>query len=136
MERPPHKDHPPKETSETPPATATLAAALLLATAPLTPTTQTGTAPIVHAWGYNFFGQVGNGTNDTPVTHPIPMASTGGHDVTQTSGVYLESYALHTDGTVWTWGNGTQQIPRPATPPPQAPPVDIVVAVQPPNGCP
>ncbi|MFF4193590.1 hypothetical protein [Nonomuraea sp. NPDC001831] len=104
----------------TPPTTAALAAALLLATAPPTPTTQTGTAPIVHAWGYNFFGQVGNGTNDTPVTHPIPMASTGGHDVTQTSGVYLESYALHTDGTVWTWGNGTQQIPRPV---PGLPPI-------------
>ncbi|YCK38640.1 RCC1-like domain-containing protein [Actinomadura sp. ATCC 39365] len=97
-----------------------LAAALLLTTALPTPAAHADTTPIVHAWGYNFFGQVGNGTNDTPVTHPIPMVSTGGHNVTQTSGVYLESYALHTDGTLWTWGNGTQQIPRPV---PGLPPI-------------
>ncbi|MFI7461917.1 hypothetical protein [Nonomuraea sp. NPDC049646] len=96
-----------------------LTTALLLTTLHTTPA-HADTPPLLHAWGYNFFGQVGNGTNDTPVTHPIPMASTGGHDVTQTSGVYLESYALHTDGTLWTWGNGTQQIPRPV---PGLPPI-------------
>ncbi|MFB9209284.1 PASTA domain-containing protein [Nonomuraea spiralis] len=98
-------------------------AVLVLATGFHTSAAVADTAPIVHAWGYNFFGQVGNGTNDTPVTRPIPMVSAGGHDVVQVSGVYLESYGLHADGSLWTWGNGTQQIPEPV---PGLPPIKQV----------
>ncbi|NUR90743.1 MAG: hypothetical protein HOY71_42265 [Nonomuraea sp.] len=79
------------------------------------------TGPIVHAWGYNIDGQVGNGTNDNPVTRPIPMVSAGGRDVVQTSGVYGPgSYALHADGSLWTWGYGSRPIPEPV---PGLPPV-------------
>jgi len=56
----------------------------------------------VWAWGHNFYGQLGDGTN---VNRTIPIqvedlmfvkdASAGGHT----------SVALKTDGTVWTWGS-------------------------------
>lgn len=89
-------------------------AALVLATGVHASAAAAGTAPVVHAWGYNFLGQVGNGTNDSPVTRPIPMVSAGGQNVVQVSGVYLPgSYALHADGSLWTWGYGNRQIPAP-----------------------
>lgn len=82
------------------------------------------TAPIIHGWGYNLGGQVGNGTNDSPVTRPIPMISAGGRDVIQTSGVYGPgSYAVHADGSLWTWGYGSRQIPEPM---PGLPPIKQV----------
>ncbi|MEU5865812.1 hypothetical protein ABZ815_31905 [Nonomuraea sp. NPDC047529] len=100
-----------------------LVGAALVATGVHASPAEAAGAPIVHAWGYNFFGQVGNGTNDTPVTRPIPMVSAGGHDVVQVSGVYLESYGLHADGSLWTWGDGTRQIPEPV---PGLPPIKQV----------
>jgi probable HAF family extracellular repeat protein len=62
----------------------------------------------VLAWGYNAYGQLGNGTTTdsyTPVQVPnLPgmLAIAGGH---------LHSLAVRSDGTVWAWGsNGYGQL--------------------------
>jgi alpha-tubulin suppressor-like RCC1 family protein len=62
----------------------------------------------VWAWGYNRYGQLGNGTQKTSSV-PIPVPGLSGF-----SGIAAgESHAvaLKSDGTVWTWGyNGSGQL--------------------------
>lgn len=56
----------------------------------------------VWAWGYNAFGQLGNGFTTTSIT---PVQVSGLSSVTAiTSGGYF-SLALKSDGTIWAWGN-------------------------------
>ena len=57
-------------------------------------------------WGSGVIGQLGNATttlnNSTPVT-----TFTGGTDWKQVSAGYNHTVAIKTDGTLWTWGNGS-----------------------------
>src|SRR5713226_4570780 len=58
----------------------------------------------VSAWGGNFIGQLGNGTNTDSNT---PVQTSGITGVTAIAGGEQHSLALKTDGTVWGWGNNT-----------------------------
>src|SRR6266478_1004430 len=55
----------------------------------------------VSAWGFNFYGQLGNGTNTTSNT---AVQTSGLSGVTALAGGLYHSLALKSDGTVWAWG--------------------------------
>jgi alpha-tubulin suppressor-like RCC1 family protein len=55
----------------------------------------------VWAWGFNAFGQLGNGTN-TDQTIPVQVSNLVG--VVTIAGGGFHSLALKSDGTVWAWG--------------------------------
>src|SRR6266446_10181 len=62
----------------------------------------------VSAWGYNFYGQLGNGTNTDSNT---PVQTSGLSGVTAIAGGLFHSLALKSDGTVWAWGyNGVGEL--------------------------
>lgn len=52
-------------------------------------------------WGYNHFGQLGDGTT-TPRSTPIQI---GGTNWKQVVGGYYTIAAIKTDGTLWSWGS-------------------------------
>jgi alpha-tubulin suppressor-like RCC1 family protein len=56
----------------------------------------------VWAWGYNFFGQLGDGTT-TQRTTPVQVPGLTG--VIAVAGSSYHSLAVRNDGTVWAWGN-------------------------------
>lgn len=63
----------------------------------------------VKAWGYNEFGQVGEGTFIKAVFAPVPVK--GLKDVAALAACRAHSLALKKDGTVWAWGeNGYGQL--------------------------
>jgi Regulator of chromosome condensation (RCC1) repeat/Alpha/beta hydrolase of unknown function (DUF900) len=57
----------------------------------------------VWAWGYNFNGQLGDGTSDQRQT---PVQVVGLTDVTAIATASTYSLAMKSDGTVWAWGDG------------------------------
>lgn len=62
----------------------------------------------VWAWGWNYYGQLGDGTTTNRST-PVQVSNLS--DVSQISNGYTHSLALKSDGTVWTWGsNGAGQL--------------------------
>jgi YD repeat-containing protein len=63
----------------------------------------------VWAWGYNAYGQLGDGTTTPRRSTPIQVPGLSG--ITAVSGSRYHSLALRNDGTVWAWGyNGTGQL--------------------------
>ena len=62
----------------------------------------------VWAWGYNEYGQLGNGTLTTSGT-PVQVLGPGGSGyltgMVAIAGAVYHSLALRSDGTVWAWGN-------------------------------
>lgn len=62
----------------------------------------------VWSWGWNYFGQLGDGTNTDRYT---PVKVSGLTSVAALGGRGYHSLALRTDGTVWAWGfNSTGQL--------------------------
>jgi alpha-tubulin suppressor-like RCC1 family protein len=64
----------------------------------------------VWAWGYNLYGQLGNGTytNTSPFGIVTPVQVIGLTGVTAIAGGGYNSLALNSDGTVWVWGGNDQ----------------------------
>ena len=56
----------------------------------------------VWAWGSNYYGQLGNGTN-TDSNVPVPVSNLTGVVAIAAGGSH--SLALKSDGTVWAWGS-------------------------------
>jgi alpha-tubulin suppressor-like RCC1 family protein len=56
----------------------------------------------VWAWGDNYFGELGNGTN---TNSNVPVQVSGLTGVTAIAGGGYHSLALKSDGTVWAWGD-------------------------------
>jgi alpha-tubulin suppressor-like RCC1 family protein len=54
------------------------------------------------AWGFNGFGELGDGTTTSRLA---PVQVTGLTGVTQVAGGCTHSLALRSDGTVWAWGD-------------------------------
>ncbi len=59
----------------------------------------------VWAWGWNGYGQLGDGTTTQRNTPVQVSTSTGLTDVTAIASGYYSGYALKSDGTVWAWGS-------------------------------
>jgi hypothetical protein len=57
----------------------------------------------VWAWGYNFFGQLGDSTTQV---RQMPVQVSGLTDVIAIATAYSYSLAMKADGTVWAWGDG------------------------------
>jgi len=57
----------------------------------------------VWSWGYNFQGQLGDGTTQP---RPAPVRVSGLTDVIAIATAYSYSLAMKSDGTVWAWGDG------------------------------
>ncbi|HUT69838.1 MAG TPA: Calx-beta domain-containing protein [Desulfatiglandales bacterium] len=53
------------------------------------------------AWGYNYYGQLGDGTT-TDRTTPVQVSNIT--DVVAIAGGYYHTLALKADGTLWAWG--------------------------------
>jgi alpha-tubulin suppressor-like RCC1 family protein/predicted transcriptional regulator len=67
----------------------------------------------VWAWGYNEFGQLGDGTMDYTIGPyiDVPMQVKGINNVSKVGTAFLSSMALKDDGMVWAWGhNGCGQL--------------------------
>jgi len=58
----------------------------------------------VWSWGYNGFGQLGNGTTSNSL---LPVEVQGLSGAMAVAAGLNNSYALGTDGTVWAWGDNT-----------------------------
>jgi len=62
----------------------------------------------VYTWGYNGYGQLGNGNTGTGSNNvPVAVYTSGvlnGKTITQVADGYGHSIALASDGTVYTWG--------------------------------
>ncbi len=58
----------------------------------------------VYTWGRNAHGELGQGTTDT-AAHPTPTVIAGFGDVRAVAGGRESSFAIKTDGTLWSWGN-------------------------------
>ena len=64
-----------------------------------------GPSHAVWAWGPNYAGEVGNGTNDVPVTSPVQLPLTG---AVQVSSGIDNSAAVLNDCTLWVWGKNNK----------------------------
>lgn len=60
--------------------------------------TQSGS---VYVWGYNAYGQLGDGTT---VDHRTPELVAGVSNIIAVAAGVYSSYALAADGTLWDWG--------------------------------
>ena len=77
-----------------------VALAAIVAVAIVGPGPQPARADVVEAWGYNYYGQLGDGTTTNRLT-PVPVSGLSG--ITSIAAGNLSSYALSADGSLWVW---------------------------------
>jgi len=58
----------------------------------------------VWSWGFNYSGQLGDGTNTQRL---LPVQVLGLNNIVQVSAGSSHAFALRSDGTVWAWGDNT-----------------------------
>lgn len=58
----------------------------------------------VWAWGYNFDGQLGNGSR---ASSSVPVRVSGLTDVVAIGAAWSTAYAVRADGTLWAWGDNS-----------------------------
>ena len=83
----------------------------------------------VWAWGYNGYGQLGNGSSGA--SHPVPVQVKNLNNIKAIAAGYNHLLALDNNGTVWAWGyneygqlgNGTNSLA------PQPVPVQVTAGV-------
>ncbi|WP_422614018.1 RCC1 domain-containing protein, partial [Bifidobacterium indicum] len=69
-----------------------------------------GSDGAAYAWGYNYYGQLGDGTTNQRNT-PARVGMPAGVAFTAVSAGGNHSMALDRDGNIWTWGyNGSGQL--------------------------
>ena len=69
-----------------------------------------GSNGLLYTWGYNSYGQVGNGTT-TDQMSPLQIALPAGINPVAVAGGFLSSYAIGSDGKLYAWGyNGYGQL--------------------------
>ena len=59
------------------------------------------------AWGYNYFGQLGDGSYGHNRTTPVEVSNLGGAELKAIAAGSSHSLALKADGTVLAWGDNT-----------------------------
>ena len=62
------------------------------------------------AWGYNYYGQLGNGTSSSSSANPVPVrvqypSNAGAVTAVQVSAGGYHSLAVDTNGNTWAWGD-------------------------------
>lgn len=82
-----------------------MVAALVPAPAAFGATAPTAETGAVWAWGWNLYGELGDGTQQTE--RPVPAPVAGLEEVSAVSAGYHHSLVLETDGTVWASGYGS-----------------------------
>ena len=91
-------------------AIAVAAASVLVAVGAAPQTSGASVTPILEAWGYNAYGQLGNGTT-TNATTPTPVALPSGVAPVATAAGAFHSLAIGSDGNLYAWGqNGYGQL--------------------------
>ena len=61
----------------------------------------------VYAWGYNGYGELGNGSEQDAAT-PTPVKFPAGTNITAVAGQFYASLALTSTGKVYAWGDGSE----------------------------
>jgi len=62
---------------------------------------------LVYAWGNNQWGELGQGTSDANQNHNTPTLVPGLSSIVQIAACSSASYALASNGTLWTWGDNS-----------------------------
>jgi alpha-tubulin suppressor-like RCC1 family protein len=80
----------------------------------------------LYAWGYGFYGQLGNGTTTSSQTTPVPVALPAGVKPTAIAAGLYTGYAIGSDGNLYAWGfGGVGALGNGSTPSTQTTPVTV-----------